>query len=167
MNNIDEINNLITENMPLVYYLVSKYYPTYTTDDDLKQVGMIGLCNAAKKFDSEKSKFSTYASRCIIHEIGAEFKRRSKHWGDVSLESECSDSEECTIGDTLVGEEGVGFFDEESLYSKLTEREKNVYNLLRQGFTVPEIVSTLKYSRGGVYKNIKNIKRKWKECYGD
>ena len=69
-------NELIEKNMNLVYFVISKYYPTFIHDEDIVQSGMLGLCKAADKWDESKSKFSTYAGRCIRNEINQEFIRR-------------------------------------------------------------------------------------------
>lgn len=78
-------NKLIEDNMNLVYYLISRYYPTFIKDEDLIQCGMVGLCKAANSSNAIKYKFSTYASACILNEIKSEFIRRKKYAKEESL----------------------------------------------------------------------------------
>lgn len=78
---------LVEDNVNLVYYLIRKYYPTLINDEDIIQIGMVGLCEAAKRWDSNKSKFSTYAGSWIKNEIKHELQERASRQVEVSLES--------------------------------------------------------------------------------
>lgn len=56
----------IVENMPLVRVIIKKYFPNYTRDDDIFQIGCIGLIKSVDTYDFNRgSAFSTYAGRCI------------------------------------------------------------------------------------------------------
>ena len=67
MNNFDEI---VKENMGLVFSVAGKFLNRGVEFDDLVQIGSIGLIKAAEKFDSSLGyKFSTYAVNLIIGEI--------------------------------------------------------------------------------------------------
>lgn len=78
-------DKLIKDNIPLVYHIINKYYPTYTKDEDIIQAGMLGLVKASKNYSNQKSKFSTYAGVCIRNEIVNELRYRQKH-SAVSLD---------------------------------------------------------------------------------
>lgn len=80
-------DKLVTDNMPLVHYIIKKYYATYTKDEDIIQSGMLGLVKAAKHYDKTKGKFSTYAAVVIRSEIANELKYRKNDKLNVSLES--------------------------------------------------------------------------------
>src|SRR5574344_694254 len=72
-------DKLIMENMRLVGYVLSKYYPRiYRGSDkyeDYRQEGLCGLISAATHYDSTKgTKFSTYAVR-FIHGYIQMYKR--------------------------------------------------------------------------------------------
>lgn len=61
--------DLIMENEKLIYSIINKYNGYYDKED-LYQVGIIGLINAAKNFnDKMNTKFSTYAYTYIFGEI--------------------------------------------------------------------------------------------------
>ena len=83
----DNQQKLVDENVGLVRFLIGKYYPTFSHDEDVYQSGMIGLCKAADASDSIKTKFSAYAARCILNEINNEFTRRKKYNNEVSLDT--------------------------------------------------------------------------------
>lgn len=72
------LENIISQNKNLVYGICSKY-SNYMDKEDLHQVGMIGLINAYKNFDSKKNvKFSTYAFPYIVGEV-SKYVRENKN----------------------------------------------------------------------------------------
>lgn len=59
----------VLENEGLVYRIINKYHGYYDKED-LYQVGIIGLIDASKKFDSSMGvKFSTYAYKYVLGEV--------------------------------------------------------------------------------------------------
>ena len=63
-------NELVTQNMGLVYTVAKKFINRGTEFEDLVQIGSIGLIKASKKFNEELGyQFSTYAVNLIIGEI--------------------------------------------------------------------------------------------------
>lgn len=72
------LEDVISQNKNLVYGICSKY-SNYMDKEDLHQVGMIGLINAYKNFDSKKNvKFSTYAFPYIVGEV-SKYVRENKN----------------------------------------------------------------------------------------
>ena len=65
MNMNDEQQRLVTDNMKLVHFVVNKYYPTFNGNEDVSQVGMVGLCKAALAWNPEKTTFTTCACNYI------------------------------------------------------------------------------------------------------
>ena len=62
---MNDAMSLFDENQKLVYYTISKYYPAWTNDEDIVQVGMIALWQACEAFDSGKGALSTFAVKYI------------------------------------------------------------------------------------------------------
>jgi len=64
-NDLINRDKLIIENLPLVKYVVNKfliYLPSFVDKEDLAEYGIIGLLEAAERYDQRKdTKFSTYA----------------------------------------------------------------------------------------------------------
>ena len=59
-------------------YIKQKYYAISGEQDDLISIGTIGLIKAVESYDlGKKTKFSTYASRCIENAI---LSQRNKRW---------------------------------------------------------------------------------------
>ena len=63
-------DRLIRHNLRLVAHIVKKYYPGSADTDDLISIGTIGLIKAVASYNGEKkTRFSTYAARCIENAI--------------------------------------------------------------------------------------------------
>lgn len=79
-------NELIEHNLRLVAHIVKKYAQSAAEQDELISIGTIGLIKAVSTFDySKKTKFATYASRCIENEILMNFRSMKKTAGDIYL----------------------------------------------------------------------------------
>lgn len=156
---------LIEDNMKLVTYLIQKHYPTYLSDEDIFQCGMLGLCKAADTWDETKSAFSTYAGMCILNEIRMEFRKRKKHKGVLSLEYEYDDNAEGTIElkDMIVGDEDIDYVDLQSVYEHLDDFESKVFKYRKMGLTTTEIAKVLGCSQPKISRTLRKIIRKWKE----
>jgi RNA polymerase sigma factor for flagellar operon FliA len=80
--NSSYVEDLVRENMDLVkkaVYSISKNLPKYIEEDDLMQVGYIGLVKAAQNYTGENgAKFSTYAYYRVRGSIYDEI--RSSDW---------------------------------------------------------------------------------------
>lgn len=148
--------------MKLVYHLIHREYPTYIHDEDIIQCGMLGLCRAAEKWDESKSKFSTFAVICIRSEIQMEFRRRAKHLGILSLDYEIKNGDTTcdfvTLGDLIVGDEDVPYFDIGIDLSKLNEKERLMAELLPTGMSQVDISRELGVSKAYVNKTIRKIR---------
>jgi RNA polymerase sigma factor (sigma-70 family) len=151
---------LIEDNMGLVYHLVSKEYPTYLQDEDIIQCGMLGLCKAAEKWDESKSKFSTFALICIRSEIQMEFRKRAKHQGILSLDYELEDGEggTFTFGDTIAGDEDVSYIDIGIDLNRLNEKERKIAELLLTGTSQLDIATQLGVSTATVCRTVRKIR---------
>ena len=151
---------LIEDNMGLVYHLVSKEYPTYLQDEDIIQCGMLGLCKAAEKWDESKSKFSTFALICIRSEIQMEFRKRAKHQGIFSLDYELENEEggTSTFGDTIVGDEDVSYVDIGIDLTRLKEKERKIAELLLSGTSQLDVAKQLGVSTATVCRTVRKIR---------
>lgn len=70
-------NELVEHNLRLVAHIVKKYYAISGEQDDLISIGTIGLIKAVESYDlGKKTKFSTYASRCIENAILSQRNKR-------------------------------------------------------------------------------------------
>lgn len=79
-------NTLIEHNLRLVAHIIKKYYSSYEEHEDLISIGTIGLIKAASTYNaSKKTRFSTYASRCVENEVLMFFRQKKKSMKDISI----------------------------------------------------------------------------------
>ena len=158
-------NDLVTENIPLVYALIRKYYPRWIADDDIVQAGMLGLCRAADTYNESLGRFPTYAAKVIINHIRHEFRRRCRHKTVISLSSvigeDYDDGDAVTLEDIIPGDDDIDFIDMDGCLSLLDEREKRVVGLKQIGYNATEISKELGVSRQTICDICRRIKIKW------
>ena len=159
-------DKLIEDNMKLVYYVVNKYYPSYMYDEDVIQEGMLGLCQAAKTYDPEKTKFSTYACICIKNRLKYYLRQQAKHYGVLSSSVEIKGEDggvdsfiDFTVGDNDVETIGLDF---KAFYSTLSENEKRIIDLSIY-YTGVEIGEMLGKTPTNVSTSKYHIKKKWRK----
>lgn len=168
----DKQTKLVEDNMDLVYFLIHRYYPNLSNDDDLKQVGMIGLINAAMTWDESRAKFSSYASRCILNAINNEFYYRKKHYNILSLDKEIQSDDGNAPFSELVGgvdenEDCLEKADWEYFCNnKLTPKQKKIVSYMVEGLTAIEIADLLGYTPANVRLHRRTILAKWKKYNG-
>lgn len=153
-------DKLIEDNMNLVYYIIHREYPTFSHDEDIIQSGMVGLCNAAKSWDSEKGKFSTYAGRCIRNEIYKEFINRKPHSKNISLNTKLNLEGE--LSDIIIGEEDVSLSDNLSFMEQLVGDELTILNYYDYGYTTKEIAEKTGFTVNKTQSLLRTIKLKWR-----
>ena len=98
-------NELVEHNLRLVAHIVKKYYAISGEQDDLISIGTIGLIKAVESYDlGKKTKFSTYASRCIENEILMFLRKATQYRGEVSIDEPLNidwDGNELLLSDIL------------------------------------------------------------------
>lgn len=151
---------LCEENINLVYSVIHKQWPRFIQDEDIVQVGMLGLCHAAELWDESKSKFSTYAWRCIANEIGKEFKRRKTNSQNISLETVLTDY--MKVEDTLVGDTDVDYADTQFIMDNLQPREREVFEQLQKGVAPKDITKMYGWSKQRTNNIVRKIKALWR-----
>lgn len=174
--NAEEMNKAVKDNERLVYFILKRYYPTVQHDEDMIQVGMIGLWKALKTFEESRNvKFSIYATKIIISQINMEFRRRKKHSYTVSIETVITEFDkdgsgitlEDTLSDNLNGVEDYSSYILESfIKNDLDEREKQIMHMLFLGYTQKKIGLKLGLSQSYISRIITSLKAKFKKIYG-
>lgn len=159
----------IIDNMGLVHYVLHKYFPQYTANQDVIQNGYIGLIKAVDSFDeSMGNTFSTYASRCIFNEIAMDLRRRNKYAKDISLHAVLAEGntqdDPLTIEDILCYEDDYTPMYIQEFVHCLDEREALVLRYLMAGKNQTYISNRLGMTRSNVCLIVKKMRSKWKEC---
>ena len=77
---------LIEHNLRLVSHVCKKFSVSQSDQEDLLQIGIVGLIKAVDSFNPEKgSKFASYAARCIENECLMNFRAEKKTAQNVSI----------------------------------------------------------------------------------
>lgn len=162
---------LIEDNMKLVYFIINRYYPTFSNNEDIIQCGMLGLCQAARTWDESKSAFSTYASQAILNEIRREFSKSQRRVPTFSLSQFVSDTEdEVDYLNIVVDERSEDFIDEfnfDLFCETLDEREKITCEGLKNGLNYEQIGNIIGCSKQNVVHIVRKIKLKWRKFNED
>ena len=78
--NNNEVEQAIEQNYGLIVSSALKFNPKNKTDlEDYIQIGVVAFINGFKKFDPNRSKFSTYISSCIKNAIYDYLSKDNKH----------------------------------------------------------------------------------------
>lgn len=75
----------IQKDFNMVWAAIHKY--GFEPTEDNFQVGCIGLLKAARKYDQEKAKFSTFAYRCIVNELLMTYRSKNNLIKNDSLDA--------------------------------------------------------------------------------
>ncbi len=140
---------------------------------DLEQEGMIGLLNAIDCFDeSYESTFYTYARTCIKRSMISSITRakRLKHRAlNESLSFDSQDFSTQLLKDDnhipeniIISEDYVNILINKS-EKVLTNKEKQVFELLINGFTYKQIAQVLEKDTKSIDNAIQRIKKKLRD----
>ena len=125
----EEQQKLVLDNQKLVYHVIKQLHLYHKLEDYL-DVGIIGLCKAAKTFKPENnSKFSTYACICIRNNILMEIRNENRQCDAyaISFSNIISSSKDrdLTLEDTLSDYELENdILNKEELISLITSIER-------------------------------------------
>lgn len=141
------------ENIGLVGFTIKKFFPQLISDDDLYQVGLIGLWKATEKFNKSKAAFSTFAIKCIRNEVIMELRRRDRkdRLVPLSLDAPVLGLDDSGSGIVTYMESSIVTDDStlpnnvdielrlKELFTKLNARDARILELRLQGYTLSEI----------------------------
>lgn len=162
---MEEYERLIIENEALVYHVLKQMH-LYSQLEDYYDVGMIGLCKAAKTFDNHKgSKFSTYACICIRNTILMDIRdqKRQCDYYSISLQTPVGgEKDEILLEDTISDYElEVDILNKEEKMAliesirKLDNNDRQMIDLyFLKEMTQKEIARYLKMSQANVSRRI-------------
>lgn len=175
--NTQNRNQLVKDNMPLVYHIAKKFkaLPPDLNFEDFVQEGMLGLIHAAGKFDSSLGvKFGTYAGRCItafiLNFVGNRKRTRARKFifisGDApahpgedtslfnNLSDEAESPEECVVQEDFEAKRAEAVH---SALRALPERERIVTEFyFLQSYTLEQIGAEIGVTR----ERVRQIKEK-------
>ena len=175
------LNCLIKRYNEIVNMKANKFFMIGAEKEDMIQEGMIGLYKAVKSYDTGKqNSFKTFANMCIERQLITAVKNsnRQKHIplnSSVSLNAAAFDEDEdcettvMEVLDTKKGSEDPleiitkrEYFDavEKNMNNNLSDFEKDVLKLYKNGYSYVTIANKLKTKVKSVDTAIQRIKKK-------
>jgi RNA polymerase sporulation-specific sigma factor len=165
----DEQKSLVEKNHNLIYWFANK---NNLNIDDYYDTLAIGLCKAARAFDSSKAVFSTHAFKCMQNELYT-------HWDNTRKKScipqECIMSYDIPMSKDDSYDSDIfleKFSDSKShddmmygimsyeIENMLTKKERVVLGFIKSGFTHKEIAEKLNCNRSNVTYFVNRIRQK-------
>lgn len=167
-NNMSE-NELMIKHERLVYLVAHKYFGGRASDEDILQIGRLGLLAAIRSYKPDiNMKLSTYATRCIYNEIATYLitinRAKRKVECQMSLDQVQSDDGKLdmygNIADDRINVEGdicVTML-VQNYIDNLTDRDKQMMQMLIKGYSAVDIANQLGISRQRVSKVVSQHK---------
>ena len=178
-NDREAMDFLISKYRVMVKSKARTYFIIGGDTEDLIQEGMIGLYNAIRDYDKDKSKFSTFAEICVSRQILTAVKAacRKKHMPlntYISLNNPVnydSDDEGASFLDIIKNSSTINpeslIIGEESknsliahIYTSLSKMEKEVLFLYLSGKSYSEIAEITQKNEKSVDNALQRVKKK-------
>ena len=174
-----ETNKLVEDNIRLVYHLYKKFGRTdfiIQNKDDLISEGFIGLIKAARSYIEGKSKFATYAGRCIFNEMLMYIRRCKYKDMEVSLDAPIATDDngnELTYADIIPDKrDGLDAYIEvldaeerfQRFYLRLPDKQRKILELRKAGCKQKQIAARLGLSQSYVSRLLRKMKAGYKSA---
>lgn len=159
-------NEILTTYAPLAKSIARSFY-VIGEDEDLIQMGMIGLMRAVRTYNAESSAaFKTYASHCIRNTITDTVRKQSSLPDSDSINNMLIPSDEKEPERIFIeGETSKLLFD--AISSVLNERELSVLRLFLDAMSYAEISEKLGIEKKQVDNTIYALRKKIKKLLKD
>ena len=172
-----ERDKLIEENLDLVWWVMSKYYPTTLNSperEDFYQIGCVGLIFAAKNYEPGPVQFSTFAVRIIQSRIRNElitrYTQKRTAADEIPLDAPIraiEDSEKTVVG-TITDNRwspDYAFYDLDKFRETLTTQQKRIFNYMLAGLNQREIAERIGCSRQNVNQKTDRVRTLFAKFY--
>lgn len=165
------LNDEIIKNQKLVHHTINKYFPDKVYDQDIHQIGMIGLWKALEDFDESKGyKFSTFAVRVIKNAINGELRKDKAEFRKCNQDAyrvyDDDDNEWSYEDNSEMIEERICCLDFSNFCKRLNEGDAKIIQLKEKGLSNEDIAKQLNIDKKTVGRAWKHIKERLiKECF--
>ena len=178
MNDNKTVEELVSNNIKLVYYFYNKLKQSdtvKTNKEDLISEGMVGLVKAAKTYDLSKSKFPTYASYCINNSFFMYLRKLNKYTGkEISIDSTIgidNEGNELCISDILNDkkdniEDLITNLDLNSFIDKQKAIDLKIIKLKLQGKNHKEIAKEVNLSQSYIARKLIQLSKNYIKING-
>ncbi len=146
------------QNQKLVYFVINTHFAAIKDQrEDLIQVGMMGLWKACLKYEDNKSRFSTFAIRCIKNEV-LMYIRGLRRMNDraVCQFSQLEEHEK----EMLMWQPAFEIEESDIYLSLLTPKERDLFVRIARGQSEEKIAKVYGMTKAGVSARFQKLKRK-------
>lgn len=163
-------DEIVVENLNLVYFIMKNLNLDF--DEDVFQVGSLGLVKAARTYNDKKGiKFSTYASTCIRNEILMYKRKKYINTFSINEEKVFDNGSKVSYLDSIpsnidVEKEVIFKIDIENFLSNLDEKEKFLLATFIMKCSQDEIAERLNISQSYVSRLRNRVLKKYKKYGG-
>lgn len=159
---------IVEENHNLIYAFLNKcHLPT----NECYDLAAIGLCKAAKTWDCDRQKFSTYAYTCMFNEVMGEkrkyrCKKRINNDELISLDAHIDEEQKLSILDIIndsysLEDEIITNIDVSNFVKSLKGRDRAIVDLFTLGYVQDDVANIIGVSQA----TISRVKKKLKDKY--
>jgi RNA polymerase sporulation-specific sigma factor len=160
-------SSLYARYLPICRLLARRYAGSGLEEEDLTQEGMIGLMEAARRFDPQKRvPFEAYARKCILSKILSALNALSAQKRKADLDSLPLDEQKnCFIPHTPAPDELFIENEEnqrrsEQIFSLLSPSESDTLRLYLCGYSYVQIAARLGLPQKSVDNALQRVRRK-------
>lgn len=148
----EAVKKIVNSFLKAVKWTISRFHVNKNDEEDLFQIGCIGLLDAIKTYDSKKNtKFNTYAFSKIRNSVLNEFQKNEKFNKIISLDKEIFDKVDMI--DTMGYEEHhETTYTVVNFLNNLDGKEKDIILRIADGDTYREIGESYNMTPQGIYK---------------
>lgn len=160
-------DELITDNMKLVYYVIHRNFPMFAKNEDVFQEGCIGLIKAADNYEEGKGEFRNYAYTSILNAIRTYLRANKQDTEVLSLDytMNIDDDESVALIDIISDDSFDKWFDKverDIFLQSLSKREQRIVQLLKEGKNQTEIGEEFGVTRQMISRYVTKIQSKWR-----
>lgn len=163
-----EQQRMVEDNLALVKFILNRKFESARPEnwDDMFQDGAVGLCRAVMLYEPEKGiRFSTFASVCILNEIGNRSRKRrrlcARELSYDNLLSEKPDSDSFAAGFASVedAESQIRYLAlRETIEKSFSVSDRVIIQMILKAATQTEIANAMGISQPKVSRRIKHIR---------
>lgn len=170
---IEDENEIFENNIRLAYMVANRYKNYPKEKEDITQIALEGLWTAAKKYDENRSKFTTFAVSIMSNKINYYLRSVKKERESIHLYDKIpGKTENIELIDVLSGDD----FDIEEIESKiiiqnclndftLSDKERTILKYWLEGKKQDYIASVLSISQASVSRIVSKIINKLKKRF--
>lgn len=164
----DDQRKMVEDNLALVKFILNRKFDGVRPEnwDDMFQDGAVGLCRAAMLYEPEKGiRFSSFASLCILNEIGNRSRRRlwlcekELSYDNLLSKKSESDSFEDRLGSAEDAESQIRYLAlRETIEKSFSVSDRFIIQMILKAATQKEIANAMGISQPKVSRRIKHIR---------